>query len=69
MAIAYLSASHRFTGQTWVLIFVFAPLAMLFNALGVNLYKSASAGRYKTLTLAALAASGLGLIVQVLMLP
>lgn len=68
MAIAYLSVSHRLTGQTWVLILLFAPLAMLFNALGVNLYKSASAGHYRTITLAALAASGLGLIAQVLML-
>lgn len=66
LAIAYFSASHRFTAETWILILVFAPLALLFNTLGVNLYKSASAGKYRTITLAALAASGFGLVAQVL---
>ena len=66
LAIAYFSASHRFPAQTWILILVFAPLALLFNTLGVNLYKSASAGKYRTITLAALAASGFGLVAQVL---
>ena len=68
MAIAYLATSHFFTGQTWTVILLFAPIALLANTVGVNFYKSASAGSYRTLTLVALAASGLGLVAKVLIL-
>ena len=69
IAIAYLSTAHLFGGHTLALLFVFAPVALIANTVGVKLYKSASAERYKTVTLAALGISGLGLIAKVLLLP
>ena len=69
IAIGYLSTAHSFGGHTWALLFVFAPVALFANTAGVRFYKSASADRYKTVTLAALGISGLGLIAKVLLMP
>jgi hypothetical protein len=68
-AIAYLSTAYSFGGRTLALLFVFAPVALIANTVGVKLYKSASADRYKAVTLAALGISGLGLIAKVLLMP
>ena len=69
IAIAYLSTAYSFGGHTSALLFIFAPVALIANTVGVKLYKSASAERYKTVTLTALGISGLGLIAKVLLLP
>jgi undecaprenyl pyrophosphate phosphatase UppP len=59
IAIAYLSTAHSSGGHTSALLFVFAPVALIANTVSVKLYKSASADRYKAVTLAALGISGL----------